>query len=277
MTDLSYMFENVQTLTSKSNIGDYNSYNIKSMKYMFNNCNLLKELPDISNMNTENVSDMSFMFNNCSSLLNLPDISKWNTEKVKDISYMFHNCESLTSLPDISKWNTNNIEKMEKIFSNCKSLLNLPNLSKWNIREGIENHNILEGCQLLEENLQNTNYNYKKLMKCSKYISCIFNNIFICFIYSFFFFLLILLFLMHFSSLNCSFQLDAINEIISKPIENLNLMKYTDIIYITELLKINNETKINEINNNKESFINDLLNFTKLNNNVKFESSKKKI
>jgi len=275
MTDLSYMFENVQTLTSKSNIGDYNSYNIKSMKYMFNNCNLLKELPDISNMNNENVSDMSFMFNNCSSLLNLPDISKWNTEKVKDISYMFHNCESLTSLPDISKWNTNNIEKMEKIFSNCKSLLNLPNISKWNIREGIENHNILEGCQLLEENLQNANYNYKKLMKCSNYIFCIFKNICFCFSYSLFLSSLIVLFLFHFSPFYYSFQLDTINAIISKPIEKLNLMNHTDIIYITELLKINNETKINEINNNKESFINDFLNFTKLNNNVTFESSKK--
>ena len=193
-------------------------------------------------MNTENVSDMSYMFNNCSSLLNLPDISKWNTEKVKDISHMFQNCELLTSLPDISEWNTKNIEKMEETFNNCKSLSSLPNLSKWNIIEGIVDRNIFEGCKLLEENFKDNNYNYKKLMKCFGYFFCICQNIVYLIINITIFFLLLFFPSKYFILLYSSFYLDEINEIISFPIEKLNLIEHTNITCITEILNINNVT-----------------------------------
>ena len=277
MTNLSYMFDNISTLTSKSNFGDFNTSNIKSMKYMFNNCKLLKTLPDISNMNTENVSDMSYMFNNCSSLLNLPDISKWNTEKVNDISHMFQNCELLTSLPDISEWNTNNIEKIEEAFNNCKSLSSLPNISKWNIREEIENLNIFEGCQLLEENFKNNNSKYKKLMKGLRcFFSLLENTANLC-ISIIIFFLLIFIPCKYFLLIYSSFYLDEINEIIPFLKEKLNSIENTNTTLFTEILNINNVTKINETNNNQESFINNLLNYTIIDNNVKLESSIKKV
>ena len=157
ITDLSYMFDGISSLTNQSNFNNFKGNNIRKMNNMFNDCKLLKKLPDISDLNTENVSNMSYMFSNCTSLTDLPDISKWNTKNVNDISYMFQNCELLTSLPDISKWSTYNIEKMEGTFSNCKSLKSLPNLSNWNISDNNKNDNIFEGCELLEENFQRNN------------------------------------------------------------------------------------------------------------------------
>ena len=279
MTDFSYMFDGISTLSSKSNIGDFDSSNIRKMDYMFNNCKLLKELPDISKMNTENVTDMSYMFNNCVSLTHLPDISNWNTKNVNDISHMFQNCESLTSLPDISNWNTNNLEKMDETFSDCKSLSSLPNLLKWNIPEEIKDNVTFNGCQLLQEKFQ---YNYckcRKLFKCLKNIFGICKNCDCCLIYSG---LLVISFIFcyvccNFVSLYYSFRLNEINEIISNPIKNFDLMNHINITYIAKLLNITNEEDIQKFNKNKEVNINYLLNFTLINNNVTFKKSESKL
>ena len=55
---------------------------ITDMSYMFNNCNSLLDLPDISTWNTSNIKDMSYMFYDCSILKKLPDISDLNTTNV---------------------------------------------------------------------------------------------------------------------------------------------------------------------------------------------------
>ena len=102
---------------------------------------------------------------------------------------------------------------------------------------------------------------------------CICQNIVYLIINITIFFLLLFFPSKYFILLYSSFYLDEINEIISFPIEKLNLIEHTNITCITEILNINNVTQIKEINNNKESFINNLLNFTIINNNVKFESS----
>jgi surface protein len=78
--------------------------NLTDMSYMFDNCNTLLYLS--SNYNTNEVNNMSYMFKDCLSLSSLPDISEWDTSNVTNISRMFSNCVNLQSLPDISKWNT---------------------------------------------------------------------------------------------------------------------------------------------------------------------------
>ena len=68
MTDLSFMFDGIITITSKSNFSSFENKNIRKMDHMFNNCNSLKDLPDsISKIITDNVTDMSYMFYNCTS------------------------------------------------------------------------------------------------------------------------------------------------------------------------------------------------------------------
>ena len=54
----------------------YNFDNITDLSYMFNECESLISLPDISNLNTSNVTNMNNMFYGCKSLISLPDISK---------------------------------------------------------------------------------------------------------------------------------------------------------------------------------------------------------
>ena len=280
MTDLSYMFDGISTLTSKSNFFGFNNNNIRKMNYFFNGCKLLKKLPDISEINTENVTDMSYMFNNCLSLTDLPNISKWKTENVKDISYMFNNCKMLTSLPNISKWNTSNIDKIEGIFNNCKSLSNLPNLAKWNIREDIKDDNIFEGCYLLEVKLQNNNYKCKKLFDCLKIISPTLNKLSKCFLnyipYISVIYFIYLFFYYQIISFYNSLYLTEIKEIVSNPAKYFYLEKHANFTYMDEIFIItqNNKTYLLE---NKEFFLNNVFNFTYFNDNIKFEIYEKKI
>ena len=48
--------------------------NTINISYLFNECNSLISLPDISKWNISNAKDMSYMFNGCKSLISLPDI-----------------------------------------------------------------------------------------------------------------------------------------------------------------------------------------------------------
>ena len=115
-TDLSYMFNNCNSLLNLPDISTWNLKNVKDMSYMFYDCSSLKKLPDLSGLNTQNVKNMSYMFYNCKSLSYLSDISNWNTSNVTNMSGMFYKCLSLLSLPDISKWDTSNVNKMSYMF-----------------------------------------------------------------------------------------------------------------------------------------------------------------
>ena len=282
MTDLSYMFDGISTLSFKSKIGDFNSIHIKKMNHMFNNCRFLKKLPDISNLNTENVSDMNHMFDNCLLLTKLPDISKWNMEKVNDISYMFQNCQKLKYLPDISKWKLKEIERIriEGAFINCKSLTSFPDISNWNIQGDNKKVLLFGGCQLLEEKITKKNFKFKSLFKCFKNISCAYNNI----INNFIFFIVLgitiyfiyLFFYYQIASLYYSFQLNKINDIISNPMEYFNLLDHINTTYISERFNNIKKEEIEAINEDKEYFIKSLLNFSRYSNNRTFDSIEKK-
>ena len=116
--------------------------NTINISYLFNECNSLISLPDISKWNISNAKDMSYMFNGCKSLESLPDISQWKTSKVKDMSFIFNGCKSLVSLPDISKWDTSNVLDMSYMFNECSLLVSLPDISKWNTS------NVLDMCKI---------------------------------------------------------------------------------------------------------------------------------
>ena len=132
ITDLSYMFSGCSSLSSISDISNWDTKNIINMKWMFYGCNSLKSLPDISKWDISKVTDIQFIFSGCKSLTNLPDISKWNIKNVININGVFSDCSSLKSLPDISKWDTSNIININNLFSSCTSLKILPDISKWN-------------------------------------------------------------------------------------------------------------------------------------------------
>ena len=73
-------------ITEQYNIKNYNKNklkiklkgidNVTDMSNMFCECSTLSSLSDISEWNTNNVTNMSSILHGCSSLLSLPDISK---------------------------------------------------------------------------------------------------------------------------------------------------------------------------------------------------------
>jgi len=150
MSDMSYMFDGISSLDSKSNFSNFNSSSVTKMIGMFYNCSSITKLPDISGLNTKNVTDMNNMFYNCSSITRLPDISKWNTINLIDVSQMFKNCESLSSLPDMSKWKIDNIKSMNNMLENCKSIKSSPSILKWKIKKGVNISDIFKGCKFKE-------------------------------------------------------------------------------------------------------------------------------
>ena len=179
ITDISNIFNSCNSLSSSTNLSEWNTRNISNMSYLFYGCSELKSLPDISKFNTSNVINMNGMFYNCKSLLSLPDISNWDTSNVmylggifrgilsltpllndKEIlstpknemilSGMFYGCSSLLSLPDISKWNLSNVVNISGMFCGCSSLAYIPNISKWDTSK-IKNMSMLFAeCKSLE-------------------------------------------------------------------------------------------------------------------------------
>ena len=151
--DMSYMFNECESLISLPDMSNWNTSNVIDMSYMFNGCKSLITLPDISKWNTSIVCDMCYMFNGCKSLISLPDISKWNTPKVIDnrphkSHYAFYRVKSLTSLRDISKRNNpeNTKTYINHMFDGCESLISLPDISKWNTSNTISMSYMFDQC-----------------------------------------------------------------------------------------------------------------------------------
>ena len=128
LINISYMFDECESLLSILYFSNWNSSKINNMKCMFNRCKNLISLFDISNLNTSQVRNMSFLFSRCKSLISLPDISIWDTSKVFNMSYMFYRCKSLESLADISKWNLSNVIYKTNMFNRCKKLSIIPKI-----------------------------------------------------------------------------------------------------------------------------------------------------
>ena len=281
MTDLSFMFNEISTITDKSTFDNYDSTKVRNMSYMFYNCKLLCLPKIIEKFNTENVVDMSYMFFNCSLIKQLPDISNWDVGKLIKVNNMFANCSSLSSLPEISNWNIENIKQMNYMFKNCKLLKNLPDTLKWNIGDDVEKIGIFEGINLLVNNKDNFVLRFSKnIVNCI--ISCL----------SFIFFSKLMKYVIYFSDcyeIFCifigslfllispfyfvydTFKLDESKEYIDNPLNFFNITNFTDINY--KCLDIMNSTKKDEIFENEEKCITSLLNFTRINGNIKFETT----
>ena len=276
MKDLSFMFYEISTITSKSKFDGFNSDNITNMSNMFCNCSSLQEIPDISKFNTKNVTDMSYLFYNCSLLKQLPDISDWEMENVSNTRSMFENCLSLSTLPDISNWNTKNIKNMNCMFKNCESLLYEPNLSKWIINKDTQTNQMFDGDLFLKGNIIIfriikfikyifkcwDNY-YSIIKKSDKFSLCIFtvtNFILNC---------------LTFIPIYSSFNLDRSIESISDPIEYFHLNDFKN-INMDEFKKTADLNSIKESLLNKEKYINNILNFTNINEVLQFKSYQRK-
>ena len=130
VTNMSYMFDNCDSLLNLSDISNLDTSNVTDISHMFHNCNILNTIPDISKWNTKNIINMSYLFCGCASLLSLPNISKWDTSSVTNMSYMFFECSLLLSLPDFTNWDTHKVKDFNHIFSNCELLTSLPDISK---------------------------------------------------------------------------------------------------------------------------------------------------
>ena len=305
MTNFSFMFNDISSISS-SNIGKYDTRNIKEMNYMFYNCKFT-HLPDISNWNTENVIDMSYLFSNCSSLEELPDISRWDTTKVINMCYMFNNCTSLKEFPDISNWNTENVKDfnnmfencslisslpdlskwkveqakhMKCMFKNCSSLTNIFDLSKWSISQETEIDDILEGNILLKYP-DTLKYKDNKIFKyfisfynfCEnlyKNLSRILESLILLFSFVFIPYLLYLLIYHFFTGFYLSYSFNNTKNFINNPFEYFELRKKSQEIFRKKFSNITNETKIKEMMNN---VIKRELNFTLINKNTEFEHS----
>ena len=167
ITNMSYMFNNCNSLQSLSDISQWDTSNITDMSNMFNNCSSIQSLPDISKWDMRNVTNISQMFCGCCLLNYLPNISKWDTKNVTNISSIFNNCISLQTLPDISKWKTTNVNNMEQIFCNCSSLQYLPDISKWDVRKVKNMSYMFSGCSSLQSLPDISKWNTKNVSNMS--------------------------------------------------------------------------------------------------------------
>ena len=153
VTDMSYMFNDCQSLTSLD-LSNFNTQNVTNMRCMFYGCHALKSL-DVSNFNTQNVTRMDWMFTSCSALTSL-DVSNFNTQNVTDMSFMFYVCKALTSL-DVSNFNTQNVTDMSDMFLLCQSLTSL-DVSNFNTENVTKMSSMFYDCSALKS-LDVSNFN----------------------------------------------------------------------------------------------------------------------
>ena len=165
ITNMSYMFYKVDSLTTPPDISKWNTSYVTDMSYMFYECESLESLPDFSDWNTSNVTNMSYMFYRCYQISSIPDFSKWNTGSVVDMSHMFQDCKLLKSLPDMSKWNVSKVKNMNNIFNRCQKLESLPDIKNWDIICVEDMTSMFQDCSSLKSLPDISNWNTSSLKK----------------------------------------------------------------------------------------------------------------
>lgn len=183
---------------------------------------------------------------------------------------MFENCILLTSLPDISIWNTSNFKNMKSMFMNCKSLTHFPDISKWRIGMDTNIDDLFEGNFLLKVNILKNNFSKNLFTKILKNIIIFFGNIWRkleSYNYNYFsliiFIIKIIFLCIPILNLYWSYHLDKTNISINNPVEYFNLR---NISLSIELLK-----------ENQNDFINYVLNYTDINENITFEADERNL
>lgn len=205
-------------------------------------------------------------------------ISKWNMGNILYIDNMFCNCKSLISIPDIYNWNLNNnrIKSMKNLFKNCKLVSNLNKLSNWKIAKDHFSSDMFEGCKFVGLNYKEKNNIIFMLLNCFKnfiyIIASLYKYLFIIFNVLALICALSLIFYVIFYPIYSSLHLVEAESSISNPSSFFELKNYTNINFIAEYFNISNITETMEKFKNEENFINYILNFTSINEGIKFES-----
>ena len=117
VTNMSYMFYEVNTLTNLLNFKDMNTKNVTNMTGMFQYCTSLQSI-NFNNMDLSNVTDMSSMFQNCTSLQSIDGFENIKLEKVNNYAAMFYKCNKLNGGITISNHSTLNYINM---FYGCST------------------------------------------------------------------------------------------------------------------------------------------------------------
>jgi surface protein len=119
VTDMSYMFQGMESLKSVDMSVLSAATNITTMRSMFANCAKLTSL-DLSGLNTSITNDMGSMFNGCSSLTSVTLADDFGNS-AGYMNEMFYGCTSLKSI-DLSKSNPKYCQTFYDMFAGCVAL-----------------------------------------------------------------------------------------------------------------------------------------------------------
>lgn len=152
------MFNGCKSLSSLSDLKDWNVGKVNNMSGMFADCKKLTSAEKLSNWATKvgNVTNMSSLFSGCELLNSISDLKDWNVGNVTDMNNMFSWCKSLSSLSDLKGWKVNNVTDMHNMFEECIGLSNLSGLENWKV-DNVKNmrdmfsHSFVEGTDKLTD------------------------------------------------------------------------------------------------------------------------------
>ena len=149
VTICSDMFRQCTNLNSPSNIGRWNTANVKEMDGMF--AAALKFNQSVNGWNTRNVTDMSVMFGSARNF-NQP-LDSWNTSNVIFALDMFSGARSFNQ--PLNSWNTSNFKSMIGMFKGATAF-NQP-LNKWNTAKVTSMHSMFANAIAFNQSLNSWN------------------------------------------------------------------------------------------------------------------------
>lgn len=189
VTDMSYMINNIKTVTSV-NFNKWTTQNITSMEALFQlspfekipekifeapmpnltniralfcKCVKIKDIPDLKNIFCKNnkLQNISMIFNGCKNLTVING-NNWYANNLVDISYAFNRCENLSEI-HLGNIATNNVKSLCGVFNCCKKLIKLPSVvSKWNTQNAEDISIMFQECNMLKS-IDIKNYNTSKV------------------------------------------------------------------------------------------------------------------
>ena len=125
VTDMRGMFSYMYSLTSLTLPDSFDTSKVTKMSCMFEHAEALTSLTLSDSFDTSNVTNMSYMFENMYALASLTLSDSFDTSNVTDMSRMFWDMPKLTSLTLPDSFDTSNVTSMNGMFYGMKSLTSL--------------------------------------------------------------------------------------------------------------------------------------------------------
>ena len=151
VVSMDHMFARIEAMDINA-LADWNVSNVTSMDYMFAEAKLT-DIDGVSRWDVRKVKSARGMFCECM-MESLDALREWKPIALMWLCEMFEGCVELNDISALGEWPpTSTLRDLRRMFKGCMKIHDATSLSKWDVSNVECVDDMLDGCDLYEDDL----------------------------------------------------------------------------------------------------------------------------